>query len=137
MASDRGLFDRLRNPDPPGARSVQQRTDRIYESILGHLRNMMNTRHDDAAAVPDYGVPSLPDVDLASRTEDVRRAIEATIRSYEPRLTAVRVRHVPGDEADPLQLRFQVSARLVTDEERVGVRFDTVVDAGGSWSVSN
>jgi type VI secretion system protein len=136
VPSERGLFDRLRDPDRGRGRSVHQRTERVYASVLGHLHRMLNTRQGDSAAAPDYGLPALSDVDLATRAEDVRRAIEQTIHDYEPRLTAVRVRHVPPDEAAPLEIRFEVSARLVTADERVGVRFDTVVDAGGTWKVA-
>jgi type VI secretion system lysozyme-like protein len=136
MASDRGLFDRLRDPDRSAARSVHQRTDRIYGSVLRHLQHVLNTRHDDSPAAPELGLPALSDVDISTRAEDLRRAIEQAIRSYEPRLAGVRVLHVPADEGDPLKIRFQITGRLATADERVTVRFDTLVDAAGSWKVS-
>jgi type VI secretion system protein len=136
MGSDRGLFDRLREPDRSEHRSVQQRTDRIYASVMLHLHHMLNTRHDDGQAATDYGLPALTDLDLSTRAEDLRRAIEQTIRTYEPRLTNVRVQPLPSEEEDPLKIRFQISARLVTDDERVRVRFDTLVDGAGAWKVS-
>ena len=137
VAGDRGLFDRLREPDRPGERSIHQRTDRIYGSVMRHLYHMLNTRHDDGPAAVDYGLPALSDLDLTSRAEDLRRAIEQTIRNYEPRLDNVRVLALPQESEDPLKIRFQISARLVTEDEKVKVRFDTLVDGAGSWKVSS
>jgi type VI secretion system protein len=136
MASDRGFFERLRDPDRSTQRSVHQRTDRIYRSVLLHLHQMLNTRHDDGPAALDFGLPALTDLDLTTRGEDLRRAIEQTIRAYEPRLTNVRVQALPQEPDEPLRIRFQIMGRLVTDDERVKVRFDTLVDGAGAWKVS-
>jgi type VI secretion system lysozyme-like protein len=136
MGSDRGLFDRLREPDRTEHRSVHQRTDRIYASVMQHLQQMLNTRHEDGPATADFGIPPLTDVDLSQRGEDLRRAIENTIRTYEPRLANVRVQALPQEPGEQLKIRFQITGRLVTDDERVKVRFDTLVDAGGAWKVS-
>lgn len=136
MASDRSLFDRLRAPERGGQRSVQHRTEQVYDSILKHLQQLLNTRQGDSAAVPDYGIPALTDVDYASRAEEMRREIERAIRTYEPRLEGVRVRCVDPDPLDPLRIRFEIDARLATSEEQVGVRFSTVVDGGGAWKVA-
>ena len=135
MAGDRGLFEKLREPDHI-ERTVHQRTDRIYGSVMEHLHQMLNSRHDDACAALDYGLPALTDLDLGTRSDELRRAIEATIRTYEPRLTNVRVQPVPQEIDDPLKVRFQISARLVTEDERVRVSFETVVDGRGSWKVN-
>ena len=135
MATDRGLFDRLREPDRGAQRSVHQRTERIHGSVLEHLRRMVNTRQGDSAAAPDFGVPAISDVDLATRAEDVRRSIEETIRTYEPRLEGVQVRALPPDPEDPFRMHFEVHGRLATAQERVRVRFDTVFEAGGGWRV--
>ena len=135
VAGDRGLFERLREPDLPGERSVHQRTDRIYGSVMRHLYHMLNTRQDDGPAAVEYGLPALSDLGT-SPAEDLRRAIENTIRTYEPRLANVRVQVLPPEIDDPLKTRFQISARLVTEDEKVKVRFDTLVDGAGSWKVS-
>jgi len=136
VPSDRGLFDRLREPDRGDARSVIERTDHVQESILRHLQRLMNTRQGDSAAVPEFGLPALTDVDVAGRSEEMRRAIEQALRTYEPRLTGVRVRYEEPDELDPLKIRFEIMARLVTSDEKVGVQFKTVVDTNGAWRVA-
>jgi type VI secretion system lysozyme-like protein len=135
MPSGHGFFDRLREGDRGGVRSVHQRTDRIHESIMRHLQSILNTRHDASSSVPEFGLPALPSFDLSSPAEDTRRAIERSIRTYEPRLDGVTVRHLETDPDDPLKMRFEIVGRLATGEERVGVRFNTVVDLTGGWKV--
>jgi type VI secretion system lysozyme-like protein len=137
MSSDRGLFDRLRDPDRGGFRSAHQRTDRIYASVMTHLHQMLNTRRDDSSSVPEFGLPALTDIDVGTRVEELRRAIEQSIRSYEPRLAGVRVQLVPPDPDEPTKVRFQITAGLATSDERVRVRFDTLVDGSGSWKVTS
>jgi type VI secretion system protein len=136
MASTRGFFDRLRDPARGRGRSVHERTDEVQESILRNLQRLLNTRHGDSAAVPEFGIPALTDVDLQGRAEEMRRSIEASIRTFEPRLSAVRVRWQEGDETDVLKLRFEIVGRLVTSDENVGVRFATVADANGQWKIA-
>jgi type VI secretion system lysozyme-like protein len=97
---------------------------------------MLNTRYDDSAAVPDYGLPSIVDLDLVNRGEDLRRAIEQTIRSYEPRIDNVRVHRVPADAADRWKVRFQITARPVADK-KVKFQYDAVVDSSGAWKVTS
>jgi type VI secretion system lysozyme-like protein len=134
MLSNRGLFDRLREPDRPEERSVHQRTEDIAASVLLHLQRMLNVRHGDAPAAPDYGIPALEAQNL-SASEEMRRAIEESIRKYEPRLDGVRVRYLTPDAEDPLKVRYEIGARLVTAEESVRVQFQSEVDARGSWKV--
>lgn len=134
MPSNRGLFDRLRRPEGSGARSVHQSTEDIADSVLGHLQRMMNARHGEAPAALEYGIPALEAESMTS-SEEMRRAIEKSIRTYEPRLQGVRVRAVPKDPEDPLKVRFEIHARLVTSAENVRVRFSSELDSAGAWKV--
>ncbi len=134
MATNRGLFDRLRRPESLAARSIHHRTEEIADSVLGHLQQMMNVRHGDAPAAPDYGIPAL-EVEYLTIAEDMRKAIELSIRRYEPRLQSVRVRYVERDDDDPLKVRFEINARLATDDENVRVQFTSEIDSSGTWKV--
>ncbi|MBW2125076.1 MAG: type VI secretion system baseplate subunit TssE, partial [Deltaproteobacteria bacterium] len=49
---------------------------------------------------------------------------------YEPRLKAVRVNFLPQEE-DLLTLRFQIIAKIITDEETLPVMFESEVDTEG------
>ncbi|MGH0034593.1 MAG: type VI secretion system baseplate subunit TssE [Myxococcota bacterium] len=137
MARDRGLLERLRRGEPAGARSVQQSSEELYTSIHDHLIRLLNTRQDDSAAFPDYGLPSLCDVDKGGRAIELRQSIERTIRRYEPRLTSVRVEYVEKDPLDPLRIRFRISGKPAGVRDGSTFRFDTSVDTTGSWKVSD
>ena len=134
MPSTRGLFDRLREPDSLAVRSAHQRTEDVADSVLAHLQRMLNVRHGDAPCAPDYGIPAL-EAQHITISDEMRKAIEQSIRTYEPRLDGVRVRYLARDDEDPLKVRFEISARLVTADEAVRVQFQSEVDSSGTWKV--
>ncbi|RLA76551.1 MAG: type VI secretion system baseplate subunit TssE, partial [Deltaproteobacteria bacterium] len=61
------------------------------------------------------------------------RALRNTIQRYEPRLRNVRVSSLPPDESSPLNLRFEVRARLAQGDERIF--FETLIDPEGKVQV--
>lgn len=135
MRSDRSLFDRLRHPEPEDRRSIQQQTRQVADSVLAHLRRLLNTRHGDSAAMPEFGIPALEAAHITTSAM-MQREIERAIREFEPRLDAVRVRLLPRDPYEPLRVRFEISARLATAKENVRVTFSSHIDARGGWKVS-
>lgn len=136
MRSDRGLFERLRDPRLGRQRTVQQRAEHVYASVLHHLSRLLNTREGESPCVPSYGLPALTDVDVSARADDLRRSIERKVAEFEPRLDGVRVRILPPDPAEPMKLRFEISGRIVTEDERLNVRFNTVADSALGWKIS-
>ena len=99
---------------------------------MGHLRRMLNCWHGHAPAVPDYGIPTLSEL-VHSFPESIslmQRAIRTTIEKYEPRLRRVRVVPVESED-DILTLHFEISADLVTSDEKASIRLETRVDSNG------
>jgi type VI secretion system protein len=80
-------------------------------SISEHLQILLNTREGLSVTNPDYGLPDL--TDIVHRLPDGAHAIQDAIRDvilkYEPRLSKVKVRFVPSDDA--FVLYFDISAR--------------------------
>lgn len=111
----RGLFDRLES----GARSIGD-----GESIVAHLHALLNAR--EIVDLTDL-VHTLPD-----GMRSVEQTLERAIERYEPRLTQISVRHVPGDDA--LRLDFQVQARLAADP-RKALRLRTWLRLPGRFRV--
>ena len=139
MPSDRSLFDRLRRPDSAATRSASQSTNQIHDSVLAHLQRMMNARHGESPAAPEYGMPEYGllaiGAEFVTAQEQMCRGIERSIRRYEPRLGGVRVRPLEKDPDDPLTIQFEINGRLVTAEKKDRVRFTSVVDSRGEWQV--
>jgi type VI secretion system lysozyme-like protein len=138
MAGGYGLLDRMRARTRQGERTAKPRPEHLYESIQLHLIRLLNTREGDSNACPDYGLPALTDVNCSGRGEEMRRRIEQSIRTYEPRLAGVAVRCVEPDPFEPLKLRFQISGRPKGMKKRLTFRFDTAVSAvgGSGWKVT-
>lgn len=134
--SEKTLFERLADPDPPGSRRLRMDVGRLKQSVLLHLRKMLNTRHGHAPAQPDYGIPDLNEFMFAmpESITPMRQAIQGSIEKYEPRLRNVHVTWVP-DEEDPLNIRFEITARLVTDDEDVPVSFTTNVGSAAGLDI--
>src|SRR5262245_52333266 len=124
----RGLLSRI------GKGEAQGRLADPSDSILEHLRVLLNTRRGEAPTVPDYGVPDITDLvhTLPTGVAGLTRALRDTILTYEPRLKNVNVRHLESE--DPLVLRFEITARVVEDNRVLKVQ--TRVRAGGKIDVS-
>ena len=124
----RGLLSRI------GQVEASSRLADVSDSVIEHLRVLLNTRRGEAATVPDYGVPDITDLvhTLPSGIAGLTRALRDTILTYEPRLKNVNVRHLASEE--PLVLRFEISARLVEDNRVLKVQ--TRVRAGGKVEVA-
>jgi type VI secretion system protein len=129
----RGLLGRL------GASSVQQANQfNELDSIVEHLRALLNTRQGEAPAANDFGVVDFTDLvhNFPEAIQTLQRCIRATLLQYEPRLKNVQVHHVRDDEA--LVLKFQITGQVQIRGARgnSGVRFETQLRAGGHMSVS-
>ena len=75
-----------------------------------------------------YGLPDFSSYGLKSEADQhrLRRAIEAAIRRFEPRLEKVTVTLEPPQETDP-GLRFRVDALLRVEPAPEPITFETVL----------
>ncbi len=82
--------------------------------------------------MPDYGIPTLSEMvhSFPESTAILSRAIRQSIEKYEPRLKRVRVGISEIDD-DPMNVHFDISADLVTADEKAAIRLQTRVDADG------
>lgn len=126
----RGLLARLAASSTNDARPINE-----LESIVEHLRALLNTRQGEAPTVPDFGVVDFTDLvhNFPEAIQTLQRCIRTTILQFEPRLKNVVVQHVRDDEA--LVLKFQITAQLHGKGGRGAVRFETQLRAGGHVSV--
>ena len=104
---------------------------RLRASILANLRRVLATHVGHAPAQPEYGTPAASELIryFPACIPRLQRAIGVCVHTYEPRLTAVRVEYVPGDEGD-LTIRFHISA-VLNDGSRTPLKFSTRVNDHG------
>ncbi len=85
----------------------------------------------------NYGLPDITSLGLASASDhrQMRLAIEACVRAFEPRLTNVRVSIDDSDRGDR-RLRFHIEGMMNLDPAPEEVTFDTVLElASGEYTV--
>ncbi len=126
----RGLLSRISAKD-----ITRTRTENDVESIIEHLRGLLNTRQGECPAAMDFGVVDFTDLmhTFPEAIQTLQRSIRATILQYEPRLKNVIVQHVRDDEV--LVLKFQITAQLASKTAKGAVRLETQLRAGGQISV--
>ena len=126
------LLERIRAWEKGPDRRAKEDPTKIIDSVLRHLRRVLNTRRGNVDIAEDYGVPDFTDL-VHSYPESIReieRSIRQIIDKYEPRLKAVRVSFVAQDE-DIFSARFQIVARLATEDEKIPVFFESLMGSDG------
>jgi type VI secretion system protein len=123
----RGLLDRL---GKPAKRST------VLESIVAHLRVLLNSRTGTSLTAPDYGVIDFNDIvhNLPDGVRYIQASLRETIQNHEPRLTNVNIRHLKTD--DSLLLRFEITARLAGDPLNV-LRLHCRLYPGGMFAIGS
>lgn len=132
MARERSLLDRMREPDSGGSRTIHENTDRLAKSVMENLSRLLNSRHGVAMTRDAYGIPDLSEVvhNFPEAIETMRRSIKTSIETFEPRLKRVNVKHVQSPD-DIFALHFEITADLVTEEEKASIWIETRVDGSG------
>lgn len=142
------VLDRLLDSDPDAPRDPPQTTQTAIEAIrlavrrdLEGLLNARRGRRPLPSTLPELSTSPLgygiPDPTAGSFTDEERRQalaaeVEATIRRFEPRLSAVHVTlaRLPRDLQDPLidrTLRIKVEAVLRSDPVPEPIAFETLL----------
>jgi len=148
------VLDRLIDEDPKNSAEAAptraQSVRRLKDAVRRDLEWLLNTWR--IAEPPDeslkelnrslyvYGLPDFSSFSLASPKDRGKlvRALQATVRIFEPRIANVRV--VPLEESAPgtRTLRFRIEGLLVMDPAPEQVSFDTVLELnGGGYEVRN
>ncbi len=127
----RGLLSRL---DATGVRATRGLDE--HESIVEHLRVLLNARRGNSLTAPDFGIPDFSDLvhNFPGAVQILQRAIRETILAFEPRIKQVTVRHVPSE--DPLTLRYEITGQSANSRGgRGSLRLTTQMSAGGHVNV--
>jgi type VI secretion system protein ImpF len=144
------LLDRLTDNEP-GIRdepivSRSQGLRSLRNSLWRDMNALLNTKRreeevpeqfvESSRSLLTYGIPDFTAYSLKSPSDQnrLRRAIEAAIRRFEPRLEKISVTIQLPDETDPT-MRFRVDALLQIEPAPEPVAFETVLPPGSSHFV--
>ena len=132
MPREKSLLERLRDPDSEAPRTIRENTSRLTDSVLANLKRVLNSRHGIAMIREDYGIPDISDLihSFPEANARMRLAVKTSIEKFEPRLRRVRVKSVENED-EPLALHLEITAELVTEDERASVAFETKITPEG------
>jgi type VI secretion system protein len=132
MGLERTLLERLADPRADRPLTVNENTELLAESVLKHLQRMLNTRQGHVLVQPEYGMPDVTEFvqTLPEMVNAVQKAIKNSIQKFEPRLRNPTITFVPS-EFYQTELRFEITAELVTQKEEASVFFETEVSPSG------
>ena len=141
------LLDRLTDHEP-GIRdepvlSRNQGLRALKAALWRDMNALLNTKRreeeipeqftETTRSLLTFGIPDFTSYSLKSPADQnrLRRAIEAAIRRFEPRLEKINVTIQLPDETDPT-MRFRVDAFLQIEPAPEPVSFETVLPPGSS-----
>lgn len=135
MNEDR-LLERIRNWKAEPMRRGRADTRRQIDSVVNHLKKILNTRQGNVPIADDYGIPDLTNFmqNYPDSLEDIEAGIRHSIQAYESRLSNVEVAYIHQEE-DVLCLRFQITAEL-KDGPGKSIKIETIVDSDGKINLS-
>jgi type VI secretion system protein ImpF len=144
------VLDRLIDYEPENSRELlSSRTKslrHLKECVQRDLEWLLNTRQPTTElprdmkeltnSVAAYGLPDFTAVSIKSSANQnrLRRALEAAISTFEPRLEDVRVTIEPIREGETA-LHFRIDARLRVEPAPEPITFDTVLRPGSGQCV--
>jgi len=128
-------FEPKQRDDPSISRGQSVRD--LKTSLQRDLEWLLNTRQI-ALELPEsaeelrnslfsYGLPEFADLSINTAADVLSKYIESTIRTFEPRLTSVRVSMRPVEGVDRIA-HFTIEAILLLDPLPERVVFDTVLE---------
>lgn len=136
------LLERLLDADPRSSRDVvPSRAESVRElkrAVRRDLEHLLNSRNsfpdlpaafaEAAQSVLTHGLPDFSALNPARPADQsgLRQLIEATIRTFEPRLSSVTASLVPSPTSERA-LRLRIDARLLIDPNPEPVSFDVVM----------
>ena len=137
MAENR-LLERLNRYEKGSDTRSGYGSHQEVQSIVSHLRRLLNTRAGSALIGDDYGIPDLTSVvgsEYSQTITELRQKIQQVITKYEPRLRNVRIM-IELDRDDVLSLRFKAEGYVVGGEN-LPIVFETVISTDGKVDIAD
>ncbi|MBF22246.1 type VI secretion system baseplate subunit TssE [Neopusillimonas maritima] len=113
------LLERLSALEEPllvAGRSVDRQ---LRDSIVGHLRKLLNTRAGSVPIDPNYGMPDMSNIAgsfALGTTESLSESIIRQVVRYEKRLLNPKIT-VEEEKREVITLRFELSGQVASAQE--------------------
>lgn len=104
-------------------------------SIVDHLRRLLNSRQGTTQINPYYGMPDFSDLraEIPDSAEEIESMITDVINRFEPRLSQVSVRYMYQDEHK--SLHFQIYGVIESNSKTSSIYLESSVDTFGKMAI--
>jgi type VI secretion system protein len=101
---------------------------RLTNSILWHLSQLLNTRQGTLQHLPDYGLPDICEIyrRLPQSVNDLLQEIVTTIEKYEPRIKYTRVTEYKTNDENHI-----LNIKIFTETTTGSMDFNTYFGSNG------
>jgi type VI secretion system protein len=131
------LLERIASLGADDERSHITRAEILVDSILEHLRRILNTRQGSVPIDLLFGVPDFTNLAGSFSTGTTAEMIEdmtRMIQRYEPRLRQPRISFTESQD-EVLSLAFAISGFIAVDDREIPVRLASHVASNGRVSL--
>lgn len=130
------LLQRIINPH----RTARTDIGELRDSVILHLKKLLNTRQGSVPIQPEYGMPDLSEfINLFPESiTKMQATIASVIEKFEPRLKSVRVDYKENPD-DVLNIKFEITAQLVVPDrdQQSSCYFETTVGTSGHIEIKD
>lgn len=126
------MLERIAALESEERETEDNRVEREMQSIIAHLKKLLNTNKGSVEIAEDYGMPDMTVFaggGISETVEQIEKAVFEVVRKYEKRLSRVKVKIAPN-ETDVLNINFRLEG-VLTRRENTPVFLETSVQPGG------
>jgi len=131
------LLERIASLGADAERSHITRSEILVDSILEHLRRILNTRQGSVPIDPQFGVPDFTNLAGSFSSGTTGQMIEdmtRMIQRYEPRLRHPQISFTAVQD-EVLTLAFAINGFIAVDNREIPVRLSSQVASNGKVSL--
>ncbi|GAB2895986.1 type VI secretion system baseplate subunit TssE [Paralcaligenes sp. KSB-10] len=131
------LLERIASFNAGGGRSHMTRAEILVDSILSHLRRILNTRQGSVPIDPEFGVPDFTNLAgsfSVGTTSQISDDMTRMIERYEPRLKKPLIEFIEIQDS-VLTLAFSITGLIEVDNLDIPIRLSTQVLPNGKVSL--
>lgn len=113
------LLERLSALEEPALQAGRPPDRQLRDSIVEHLRRLLNTREGSVPIDPEYGMPDMSNIAgsfALGTTEQLSEAILRQVTRYEPRFRSPKIT-VQKETREVITLRFELSGLVASTQE--------------------
>ncbi len=113
------LLERLSALEEPALQAGRPPDRQLRDSIVEHLRRLLNTREGSVPIDPEYGMPDMSNIAgsfALGTTEQLSEAILRQVTRYETRFRSPKIT-VQKETREVITLRFELSGLVASTQE--------------------